>query len=216
MCGWPFRHIDVGPVLVGMAVLPPPASSARMRMGCVYVYAVCLWCGDGARQSLFAFRAPFAVESTSFPLTPLLALFVPLRLSLIYCVCLLCLYVCMWICIVFMMHGCACVVVRAGDLSMLYTVFHQVLHVEPPVALFSRLLTEAGCARPGLRALYDAVLAHKESGIVGGVYMCTAARDTTGWVSFLKATLEHWYGRRIYDGVIEGACPPTCALCVCA
>lgn len=109
-----------------------------------------------------------------------------------------------------------CGVVRAGDLSMLYTVFHQVLHVEPPVALFSRLLTEAGCARPGLRALYDAVLAHKESGIVGGVYMCTAARDTTGWVSFLKATLEHWYGRRIYDGVIEGACPPTCALCVCA
>ena len=36
--------------------------------------------------------------------------------------------------------------------------------------------------------------------------MCTAARDSLGWVSFLKVVLEKWYGRKIYDNVVEGAC----------
>lgn len=34
--------------------------------------------------------------------------------------------------------------------------------------------------------------------------MCTAARDTLGWVSFLRVVLERWYGRAIYDHVLEG------------
>jgi hypothetical protein len=96
--------------------------------------------------------------------------------------------------------------VCAADLSMLYTLFVQVLRIPPPVALFARLLTDTGCARPGLRQLYDTLLALKAEGLVHGVYMCTAARDTTGWVSFLRSVLEAWYGQPVYDGVVDGAC----------
>ncbi len=35
--------------------------------------------------------------------------------------------------------------------------------------------------------------------------MCTAARDSLGWVTFLRTVLEKWYGRQVYDGVVEGA-----------
>lgn len=87
---------------------------------------------------------------------------------------------------------------------MLYTVFTHVLHQDPSVELFARLLNDTGCVRPGLRELYDSVLAMKEEGSVCGVYMCTAARDTVGWVSFLRRVLEAWYGKAVYDGVIEG------------
>ena len=41
---------------------------------------------------------------------------------------------------------------------------------------------------------------------VHSIFMCTAARDSLGWVSFLKVVLEKWYGRKIYDNVVEGAC----------
>jgi hypothetical protein len=92
-----------------------------------------------------------------------------------------------------------------GDLSMLFTVFTHVLHIEPPVDLFARLLNDTGCARPGLRELYDTVLDMKAEGSVCGVYMCTAARDTVGWVTFLRKVLEVWYGKPVYDGVIEGS-----------
>ena len=87
---------------------------------------------------------------------------------------------------------------------MLYTLYVQVLKVEPPVDLFVRLLTDTVCARPGLRTLYDAVLGLKEQGLVHSIFMCTAARDSLGWVTFLRGVLEKWYGRRIYDTVVEG------------
>ena len=108
---------------------------------------------------------------------------------------------------------------------MLFTLYVQVLKVEPPVDLFVRLLTDTVCARPGLRTLYDNVLALKAQGLVHSIFMCTAARDSLGWVSFLKIVLEKWYGRKIYDNVVEGeggvCCPsvlvkilppPTCWL----
>jgi len=91
-----------------------------------------------------------------------------------------------------------------ADLSMLFTLYVQVLKVEPPVDLFVRLLTDTVCARPGLRTLYDNVLSLKESGLVHSVFMCTAARDSLGWVSFLRVVLERWYGKRVYDHVVEG------------
>lgn len=87
---------------------------------------------------------------------------------------------------------------------MLFTLYVQVLRVEPPVDLFVRLLTDTVTARPGLRTLYDTVLALKEAGAVHSVVMCTAARDSLGWVSFLKVVLEKWYGRKIYDHMVEG------------
>lgn len=96
---------------------------------------------------------------------------------------------------------------------MLYTVFTHVLHQEPSVDLFARLLNDTGCVRPGLRELYDSVLEMKDDGVVCGVYMCTAARDTVGWVSFLRRVLECWYGRPIYDGVIEGEALLTFSWC---
>ena len=87
---------------------------------------------------------------------------------------------------------------------MLFTLYVQVLKMEPPVDLFVRLLTDTVCARPGLRTLYDNVLALKEQGLVHSIFMCTAARDSLGWVSFLKVVLEKWYGRKVYDNVVEG------------
>lgn len=64
-----------------------------------------------------------------------------------------------------------------------------------------------------MRELYDSVLEMKDDGVVCGVYMCTAARDTVGWVSFLRRVLECWYGRPIYDGVIEGEALLTFSWC---
>jgi len=87
---------------------------------------------------------------------------------------------------------------------MLFTLYVSVLRIEPPVDLFVRLLTDTVCARPGLRTLYDSVLALKAEGAVHSVVMCTAARDSLGWVSFLRVVLERWYGRQVYDHVIEG------------
>lgn len=91
-----------------------------------------------------------------------------------------------------------------ADLSMLFTLYVQVLKTPPPVDLFVRLLTDTVCARPGLKVLYDTVLGLKSTGHVHSIYMCTAARDSLGWVSFLKTVLERWYGRQVYDGVVEG------------
>lgn len=49
----------------------------------------------------------------------------------------------------------------AADLSMLYTLHVNFLHTDPPVDMFVKLLTDTLCARPGLRTLYDSVLALK-------------------------------------------------------
>ena len=95
---------------------------------------------------------------------------------------------------------------------MLYTVFTHVLHQDPPLDLYARLMNYTGCVRPGLREQYDSVLDMKASGSVCGVFMCTAARDTVGWVSFLRRVLEAWYGKPVYDGVIEGESVFRCRL----
>jgi hypothetical protein len=99
------------------------------------------------------------------------------------------------------------VLVFAVDLSLLYAVYIQVLRVDPPKELFAKLLTDTLCARPGLRQLYDTLLRLKASGHVHSIVMCTAARNTNGWVVFLRDVLEHWYGARIYDVVIDGEAP---------
>ena len=91
-----------------------------------------------------------------------------------------------------------------GDMSLLYVVYTRTHGVEPPPALFADIMARTGCIRPGLRETYDALLALKRNGAVRGVYMCTAARDDLGWVSFLRAALEAWYGAAVYDGVIHG------------
>lgn len=92
-----------------------------------------------------------------------------------------------------------------GDLSLLYTVFVHVLRIPPSVKLFADLLTATGCARPGLRTLLDKIRDLKRSGAVSHLVMCTAAKDTVGWVSFLRDVVECWYGEKIYDMVIDGS-----------
>ena len=50
----------------------------------------------------------------------------------------------------------------AADLSMLYMLYVAVLHVDPPVDLFVKLLDITSCVRPGLRTLYRFLLEQKE------------------------------------------------------
>ena len=91
-----------------------------------------------------------------------------------------------------------------GDLSILFGV-HNLTHDTPPsVSLFADILTRTGCVRPGLRHAYDTFLRMRASGQLAGIYMCTAARNDYGWVSFLREVLEAWYGAPVYDGVIHG------------
>jgi hypothetical protein len=82
---------------------------------------------------------------------------------------------------------------------------HKTHGIEPCARKFAELLHTTACARPGLRELYNvlAVLRHKRH--IRATVMCTAARNKTGWVTFLHATLAAWYGRDIYDGgVVTG------------
>lgn len=91
-----------------------------------------------------------------------------------------------------------------GDLSILYSVY-SITHKRPPTAaLFVDMITTTGCVRPGLRHAYDTFCRLRSEGQLAGIYMCTAARDDRGWVSFLREVLETWYGARVYDGVIHG------------
>jgi hypothetical protein len=69
--------------------------------------------------------------------------------------------------------------------------------------MVAEILEATRCVRPGLRELYDMLLAQKAAGRISGVFMCTAASDAAGWVSFLRSVLEAWYGAPIYDGVVD-------------
>lgn len=92
-----------------------------------------------------------------------------------------------------------------GDLSLLYTLYTHVLRQpDPPIDVFTNLLTATGCARPHLREFYDSLLERKAKGDIHAIVMCTSARDTLGWVSFLRRVLEAWYGKPIYDHLVEG------------
>ena len=92
-----------------------------------------------------------------------------------------------------------------GDLSLLYAVYIRTHGREPPPTLFAGIMEQTRCVRPGLREMYDTLLALRRLGTIKRVYMCTAARDDTGWVAFLRQALEAWYGGTVYDGVIHGA-----------
>jgi hypothetical protein len=87
-----------------------------------------------------------------------------------------------------------------SNLSLLYSFMYR-----PSVAEFAELIESTGAVRPNLRALFDTVERMRAEGRVVGVYMCTAAKNNTGWVSFLKDVLETWYGRKIYDGIVDGS-----------
>ena len=90
-----------------------------------------------------------------------------------------------------------------GDLSQLYSL-HEIFNKTPSVETFSNLLIQTGCVRPYLREFYDTVLKMKSDGMILKIYMCTAAKNIKKWVSFLHLILEHWYGKKIYDGIIDG------------
>jgi hypothetical protein len=90
------------------------------------------------------------------------------------------------------------------DMSVLHMLYQRVLKQTPPVDLFVKIINATGAVRAHLRQLYDTVLDLKVRGLVSKVYMCTAARNTGGWVSFLRELLEAWYGRKVYDHMFDG------------
>lgn len=91
-----------------------------------------------------------------------------------------------------------------ADLSILYTFYREHLRTDPPVELFVQLLDKLGCVRPHLAALYDLLAEARADGRVRAVVMCTAARNVTGWVTFLAHVLEAWYCEPVYDYVMDG------------
>lgn len=82
---------------------------------------------------------------------------------------------------------------------------HKAHGIEPCARKFAELLHSTACARPGLRELYNVLAVLRRKCHIRTVVMCTAARNRTGWVTFLRATLAAWYGSDIYDGgVVTG------------
>jgi hypothetical protein len=90
-----------------------------------------------------------------------------------------------------------------GDLSLLYNIYKAEFSLDPPVELFVKIMEETYCIRPHLRELYNKILFYKNvSKNIDKIYMFTAASNSTGWVTFLRKILVHWFGEEIYDGVI--------------
>jgi hypothetical protein len=89
-----------------------------------------------------------------------------------------------------------------GELSMLYGFVQSVLKTRPVPEMFIAIMVKTHAVRPGLRQFYKGLLDLKAAGKISHIYMCTAASNETGWVSFLYNMLEIWYGARIYDGMI--------------
>jgi hypothetical protein len=88
-------------------------------------------------------------------------------------------------------------------------------HLSP--ALFARMMADALVIRPGVAELFETVMQLRHQGYVHSVVMCTAASNRTGWVSFLRQSLETWFATRrsavtscaplpalVYDHVITG------------
>ena len=93
-----------------------------------------------------------------------------------------------------------------GDLSMLYSIIKNVLNknIDDYINMFINIIDDAKCIRPYLRNVYDKLIELKEKNIICGIYMCTAASNISGWVIYLANLLEIWYGRKIYDKIIDG------------
>lgn len=95
------------------------------------------------------------------------------------------------------------------DISMLYSFYIKVIVKEPPIDVFVKLINDAKCVRPHVKHLFDTLLELKSENHIDGIYMCTAACNTMGWVKFLKDVLEKWYSNfyqtpiKIYDGIID-------------
>ncbi len=91
----------------------------------------------------------------------------------------------------------------AADASLFYAFVRATTGAHPPLNVMAYILELTQCVRPGLRELYDMLLAQKAAGRVSHIFMCTAASDCEGWVTFLRHTLETWYNAPIYDGVVD-------------
>ena len=87
-------------------------------------------------------------------------------------------------------------------LAALFTVFLR-CGMPPPVQFFVQLMTTYGCIRPGVREMFDDIVAHRRAGVKFFTVMCTAASNGGGWVTFLRHLLEAWYGGQVYDHVVD-------------
>ena len=91
-----------------------------------------------------------------------------------------------------------------GDLSLLYSILKHEYSEEPDIDLFVKIMNDACCIRPYVKDLFNKIIILKSKGIIYKVFMCTAASNKNGWVTFLAKILERWIGGKIYDDIIFG------------
>lgn len=91
-----------------------------------------------------------------------------------------------------------------GDLSLLYSILIYEYSKEPDIDLFVKIMNDTYCIRPYVKDLFDKIINLKKNGIICKVFMCTAASNQNGWVTFLAKILERWIGEKIYDDIIFG------------
>jgi len=91
-----------------------------------------------------------------------------------------------------------------GDLSLLYSILKYEYSQEPDIDLFVKIMNDTYSIRPYVKDLFNKIISFKSKGIVCKVFMCTAASNKNGWVTFLAKILERWIGEKIYDDIIFG------------
>lgn len=90
-----------------------------------------------------------------------------------------------------------------GDLSLLYSMLKMDL-VVPDIDIFVKIMSETNCVRPYVKELFEKIIDLRNKNIIFKIFMCTAASNKTGWVTFLSKVLERWIGHKIYDEIIYG------------
>ena len=91
-----------------------------------------------------------------------------------------------------------------NDLSLLYSILKYEYSKEPDIDLFVKIMNDTCCIRPYVKDLFNKIISLKSKGIICKVFMCTAASNKIGWVTFLSKILERWIGEKIYDDIIFG------------
>jgi hypothetical protein len=75
-----------------------------------------------------------------------------------------------------------------ADLSLLYGFLQKInFNKTPDIKLFVEIINKTGCIRPYVKNLYDTLINLRKTHVIDKIYMCTAASNCTGWVTFLKS-----------------------------
>lgn len=91
-----------------------------------------------------------------------------------------------------------------ADLSLLYSIFKYEFKREPDIDIFVKIMKETYCIRPYVKELFEKITYLRDYNFIYKIFMCTAAPNKEGWVTFLLKILERWFGQKIYDEIIYG------------